>query len=70
MRVEVSSKEPLMTIQEFALAIYRSIETVRGYIKTGKLNYVQPHKYAHRRIPISELKKFGIRWDPYKWAGW
>jgi len=69
MRVEVSSKEPLMTLQEFALAIYRSVSSVRRYILSGKVNYVQPHKFAHRRIPISELKKFGIRWEPYKWAG-
>jgi hypothetical protein len=69
MRVEVSSREVLMTIQEFALAIYRSIWSVRKYIDSGKIDYVQAHKYAHRFIPASELKKFGIRWNPYKWKG-
>ena len=69
MRVEVSSKEVLMTLQEFALAIYRSIHSVRKYIETGKIDYVQANKFAHRYIPVKELKKFGIRYDPYKWKG-
>ncbi len=69
MRVEVSSKEVLMTIREFALAVYRSYRTIEAYIRIGKIDYVQPNKYAHRRIPLYELKKFGIKWKPYKWKG-
>lgn len=69
MRVEVSSREVLLTVAEFACAIYRSIWSVCKYIESGKIDYVQASKGCKRFIPVSELKKFGIRWNPYKWKG-
>jgi hypothetical protein len=63
MRVEVSTREVLIPIREFAHAIYRSPSTVARYIRLGKVDYVQPYKGALRLIPLSELKKFGIRYQ-------
>ena len=69
MRVEVSTREVLLTPREFAHAIYRAQSTVVKYMNMGKIDFVQPQKWAHRRIPLYELKKFGIKFQRCRGKG-
>jgi hypothetical protein len=68
-RIEVTTKEVLIPVREFAHAIYRSPSTVARYIRLGRLDYVQPFKGAIRMIPITELRKFGIRYHRCRGKG-
>lgn len=58
-----------MTPREFAHAIYKAHATVVKYMNAGKIDFVQPRKWAHRLIPLYELRKFGFKYQRCRGKG-